>query len=82
MGLDEPGRFCWFIRACYFELQPQVSTTSHKGTLGLLPAGKKGRQKFVVSAGLAFWNGNLEILLVRDAGRCDEFRFLDLTPVS
>ena len=48
----------------------------------MLPAGKKGRQKFVVSAGLAFWNGNLEILLVRDAGRCDEFRFLDLTPVS
>ncbi|CAM9658675.1 unnamed protein product, partial [Pylaiella littoralis] len=26
----------------------QVSTASHKGTLGLLPAGKKGKQKFVV----------------------------------
>ncbi|CBN79191.1 Bardet-Biedl syndrome protein 7 [Ectocarpus siliculosus] len=26
----------------------QVSTVSHKGTLGLLPPGKKGRQKFVV----------------------------------
>eukprot|EP00903_Cladosiphon_okamuranus_P008387 g8063.t1 len=26
----------------------QVSTTSHKGTLGMLPVGKNGRQKFVV----------------------------------
>ena len=80
MGLDEPGRFCWFIRACYFKIEPQVSTTSHKGTLGLLPAGKKGRQKFVVSAGLDFWKGNLAC--IRDAGRSDEFRFLDLSPVS
>lgn len=27
----------------------QVSTTSHKGTLGLFPPGKKNKQRFVVS---------------------------------
>lgn len=36
----------------------QVSTTSHKGILGLFPPGKKNKQRFVVSAAseLVLWH--------------------------
>ncbi|CAM9167785.1 unnamed protein product, partial [Discosporangium mesarthrocarpum] len=52
----------------------QVSTTSHKGTLGLLPAGKKTRQKLVIGDD----SGTIQCFEMRKGEVTSVFRFTDL----